>query len=122
MLGASGRLMLRALADGETDVEVLAEMTRSSLRNKRPELRRALTSRLTPAQRFVLNELLGRVAENEAAMARVNEQIAREVTESADPFVPEAVKLLETIPSTQLCFRIFFCNFRIPFCNSHLLL
>jgi transposase len=54
VLGASGRQMLRALADGETDVEVLVEMARSSLRTKKPELRRALTSRLTPAQRFVL--------------------------------------------------------------------
>lgn len=102
VLGTSGRQMLRALADGETNVEVLAEMARSSLRNKKPELRRALTSRLTPAQRFVLNELLGRVTEVEAATARVNEQIAREVAESADPFVPEAVKLLETIPGVGL--------------------
>jgi transposase len=98
VLGTSGRQMLRALADGEEDVEVLVEMARSSLRNKKPELRRALTSRLTPAQRFVLNELLGRVAEIEAATGRVNEEIASEVAESADLFVPEAAKLLQTIP------------------------
>jgi transposase len=97
VLGVSGRMMLRALADGEEDVEVLVEMARSSLRTKKPELRRALTSRLTPAQRFVLSELLERVTEVEAATARVNEQIAREVAESADPFVSEAVKLLQTI-------------------------
>jgi transposase len=102
VLGTSGRLMLRALADGETNTEVLAEMARSSLRTKKPELRRALTSRLTPAQRFVLNELLGRLAEIEAATARVNEEIARGVAESADPFVAEAVKLLQTIPGVGL--------------------
>ncbi len=102
VLGASGRLMLRALADGETDTEVLVEMARSSLRTKKPELRRALTSRLTPAQRFVLNELLGRLAEIEAATGRVNEEIAREVAEGADPFVSEAVKLLQTIPGIGL--------------------
>ncbi|MGB8510200.1 MAG: IS110 family transposase [Pyrinomonadaceae bacterium] len=102
VLGASGRQMLRALADGEENVEVLVEMARSSLRTKKPELRRALTSRLTPAQRFVLNELLGRVMENEAATTRVNEQITREVAESADPFVSEAVKLLQTIPGVGL--------------------
>jgi transposase len=98
VLGVSGRRMLRSLADGETDIEVLVEMAHSSLRSKKPELRRALTSRLTSAQRFVLNELLGRVAEIEAATARINEQIAREVAESADPFVPEAARLLVTIP------------------------
>jgi transposase len=102
VLGASGRQMLRALADGEEDVEVLVEMARSSLRTKKPELRRALTSRLTPAQRFVLSELLGRVMENEAATARVNEQIAREVAEGTDPFVSEAVQLLQTIPGVGL--------------------
>ena len=102
VLGTSGRQMLRALADGETNIEVLVEMARSSLRTKKPELRRALTSRLTSAQRFVLSELLERVTGNEAATARVNEQIAREVTESADPFVAEAVRLLQTIPGVGL--------------------
>jgi transposase len=102
VLGVSGRQMLRALADGEEDVEVLVEMARSSLRTKKPELRRALTSRLTPAQRFVLNELLERVTEVEAATARVNEEIAREVAEGADPFVSEAVRLLQTIPGIGL--------------------
>jgi transposase len=94
--------MLRALADGEEDVEVLVEMARSSLRTKKPQLRRALTSRLTPAQRFVLSELLERVTENETAPARVNEQIAREVAEGIDPFVSEAVRLLQTIPGVGL--------------------
>lgn len=102
VLGTSGRQMLRALADGEEDVEVLVEMARSSLRTKKPELRRALTSRLTPAQRFVLSELLARVTENEAATARVNEQIAQEVAEGTDPFVSEAVRLLQTIPGVGL--------------------
>ncbi len=102
VLGVSGRLMLRALADGETEAEKLVELARGTLKGKKPELRRALTSRLTPAQRFVLNELLLRLAELEAATARVSEQIAREVAENTDPFVPEAVQLLQTIPGIGL--------------------
>lgn len=102
VLGVSGRLMLRALADGEQDVEKLVELARGSLKEKKPELRRALTSRLTPAQRFVLNELLKRLCELEAATARVSEQIIKEVAGSTDPFVPEAVKLLQTIPGIGL--------------------
>src|SRR5215210_7341277 len=47
VLGVSGRLMLRALADCEEDVERLVELARGSLKGKKPELRRALTSRLT---------------------------------------------------------------------------
>jgi transposase len=98
VFGVSGRLMLRALADGEDDAEKLVGLARGSLKGKKPELRRALTSRLTPAQRFVLKELLLRLAELEAATPRVSEQIIREIAGSVDPFVPEAVKLLQTIP------------------------
>jgi len=102
VLGVSGRLMLRALAEGEDDAEKLVELARGTLKGKKPELRRALTSRLTPAQRFVLNELLLRLAELEAATIRVSGQTVREVAESTDPFVPDAVKLLETIPGIAL--------------------
>ena len=102
VLGVSGRLMLRALADGEEEVEKLVELARGSLKGKKVELRRALTSRLTPAQRFVLNELLLRLAELEAATARVGAQIIKEVAESPDPFVAEAVRLLQTVPGIGL--------------------
>jgi transposase len=102
VLGVSGRLMLGALADGEEDIERLVGSARGSLKGKKPELRRALTSRLTPAQRFVLNELLLRLAELEAASAGVGEQIIKEVAESADPFVAEAARLLQTIPGIGL--------------------
>jgi transposase len=102
VLGVSGRLMLRALADGEREIEKLVELARGTLKGKKPELRRALTSRLTPAQRFALNELLRRLCELEAATVRVSGQIIKEVAESADPFVAEAVKLLETIPGIAL--------------------
>lgn len=102
VLGVSGRLMLHALAAGEEEIEKLVGLARGSLKGKKAELRRALTSRLTPAQRFVLNELLLRLAELEAATARVSEQIAREVAERADPFAPEAVRLLQSIPGIGL--------------------
>lgn len=97
-LGQSGRAMLRALAAGETDAAQLAEMARGRLKAKKAELRRALDGRLTPAQRFVLGELLQRYDELEAASARASAQIAQEVAASSDPFVPEAAQLLQTIP------------------------
>ena len=98
VLGASGRLILRALADGETDAGRLAELARGRLRRKGVELRRSLEGRLTKSQRFVLSELLHRLDEVGAAILRVNEQIEREVRECRDPFVAEAVRLLQTIP------------------------
>jgi transposase len=97
-LGASGRRMLRALAAGETDVEKMSQMARARLRNKRAELKQALEGRLTRAQRWVLGELLNRYEELERGIEKVNEEIGREVESCRDPFVAQAVKLLDSIP------------------------
>ena len=90
--------MLRALVQGESDAQQLAELARGALKQKRPELRRALQGHLTPSQRWVLGELLGHYQELEAALERVSEQIRKEVADNPDPFVAEAVQLLDTIP------------------------
>src|SRR5213594_4771306 len=50
-LGVSGRAMLRALAAGETDATMMADLARKRLRQKQPELVRALEGRLTDTQR-----------------------------------------------------------------------
>jgi transposase len=97
-LGVSGRLMLRALCEGETDGAKLAALARGQLKKKEAELRRALTGRLSPAQRFVLRELLDRYDELEEALSRASEQIKQEVAKCHDPFVVEAVELVQTIP------------------------
>ena len=98
VLGLSGRLMLRALADGEQDAEQLAELARGKLRSKRGELKRALEGRRTEVQRWVLGELLTHLEELAAGLTRVGERITEEVATNADPFVPEAIKLLDSIP------------------------
>ena len=88
--------MLRALADGVTDAEKMAQLARSRLRSKKSELVRALTGHLTPAQRWLLGELLDQYAACEAAIERVNKRIDEEVKDCRDPFVPEAVELSKT--------------------------
>lgn len=98
VLGLSGRLMLRALAAGETNAATLAELAQGKLKSKKAELRRALEGCLTQVQRWVLTELLTRVEELEAALTRVETRIGAEVATCADPFVPQAVELLESIP------------------------
>jgi len=97
-LGVSGKLMLRALADGETDAEKMAQLARRRMRSKIPELQRALEGRMTKMQRWVLGELLTRYEEIEQAIERVERQIDEEVSQGPDPFVQEAVELLQTIP------------------------
>jgi transposase len=95
-LGASGRAMIRALVNGETDTAKLAELACGKLKRKNSELRRALDGRLTVAQRFVLREQLRRIEELEAALAQINEQIDQ--TCQSHPKFEHCRALLQTIP------------------------
>jgi transposase len=97
-LGMSGKLMLRALAEGETDAEKMSRLAQRSLKRKQPQLQRALDGKLTEAQRWVLRELLDQYEQAEAAIGRVESRIRQEGESSSDPFVAEAVRLLDTIP------------------------
>ena len=97
-LGVSGKLMLRALAAGETDAEQMSHLAQRTLKRKQPQLQQALEGRFTPAQRWILGQLLDQYDHVEAALQSVAERSRQEVDRSADPFVPEAVKLLDTIP------------------------
>lgn len=98
VLGVSGRAMLKQLAAGERDAEKLASLAKGSLKRKAVELERALSGRLSAAQRFVLAELVARVEELDAALGRVNREIEREVEASENPLPGKAIELLQTIP------------------------
>jgi transposase len=97
-LGVSGKLMLRALAGGETDTERISNLARRRMKRKKPELERAVSGRLTAAQRWILTEMLDQYDEVERAISRVEQKIGQEVEDSQDPFVAEAVRLLDSIP------------------------
>jgi transposase len=98
VFGTSGRAMLRALAEGETDPQVLAGMAQRRLKNKEAELVRALHGQLTEAQRWVLKALLNQYDQAETAIAEVEERLSSEVANNADPFAPDAMELLQTVP------------------------
>lgn len=91
ILGVSGFNMLRALADGETDVEKLADMAQGRMRQKIPQLKQALQGRLNDNQRWLLGEQLEHVADLEQRLARLNEKIE----ELCRPFAQEVAKLRE---------------------------
>ncbi|HYE76220.1 MAG TPA: IS110 family transposase, partial [Blastocatellia bacterium] len=97
-LGVSGRAMLRALAQGETDAAKLATLARRRLKQKQAELQLSLEGRLNEAQRWILNEMLDRYEQLEAAIERVNRQIARKLETAAHPFLKQAVELIQEIP------------------------
>ena len=93
VLGVSGRAILDALVAGESDVKVLAELSRGRLRDKRAALEQALTGRVGPVHRFILSELLCQIDSLEESIGRFDEQIEQVMA----PFA-EAVTLLDTIP------------------------
>lgn len=95
-LGASGRAILWALARGETDPVKLASLAQRKLKEKRSQLERALTGRLTTNQRFVLGESLRRWEELEAADRRVTKEIDRYLQDH--PKLAQARDKLDTIP------------------------
>jgi transposase len=93
VMGVSGRAMLAALLDGQSDPEALANLARGRLRDKRADLVKALTGRMKDHHRFVLTELLCQIDNLEEAITRFDEQIKTHCA----PF-EEAVTLLDTIP------------------------
>jgi transposase len=95
-LGASGRAIVRALANGETDARKLSALARGKLQEKSLSLESALQGRLTVNQRFVLGELLDRWEQLEAAAARVSREIDKYV--QTNPKLARARALLDSIP------------------------
>jgi transposase len=80
VLGVSGKQMLHALIDGETDLEKVADMAKGRLRKKLPQLREALDGYIEEHHRFILTMQLDRVERMEADVgqldARIDEKLA----------------------------------------------
>jgi transposase len=93
ILGVSGRQMLAALSAGVTDPAALADLARGSLRNKIPQLERALTGRMDAHQRFLIAQQLAHIDFLEAAIAQVSAEIAARLAD-----VEDAIARLDTIP------------------------
>jgi transposase len=85
--------MLQALVAGTTEVAELAQLAKGRLREKIPELERALAGRITPHQRFLIAEHLAHIDFLEAAMERVSPEIAERMCPTAAAVAP-----LDTIP------------------------
>lgn len=93
LLGVSGRAMIQAMVEGQTDPAVLAELAKRKLRAKIPELRAALDGRLNDHYRFVLRqhwELL-------EMLERQIEDLEQEIERRLSP-LQWAVGLLVTVP------------------------
>jgi len=124
IMGVSARAMLAEIAAGQTDPAWLANLARGRMRNKIPELEKALIGVVQPYHRFLLAQQLGHIdfldEQIETISAAIGQQIeamsrpgepwgpdaradageGTEVTDEAEPPLTwtEAVALLDTIP------------------------
>jgi transposase len=96
VMGVSGRRMLEALVAGTTDPEVLAELAKTRLRTKLPELRKALDARFREHHGFLVSQVLAHVDYLEQAI----DTVSRRVEDMLMPVAP-AIKVLVSIPGIE---------------------
>lgn len=89
----SARAMLAAMIDGERDPAVLADLARTRMRRKIPELTEALTGHFNDNHAQLAQSMLARLALVERALAELDEAIA----EAFRPWAHQ-LELLQTIP------------------------
>jgi len=95
ILGVSGRAMLRALRDGDTDTHKMAEMARGRLRGKIPQLRLALEGKVTDHHRCVLVHLIDHLE----YLEEKNNLISAEIAQLEEHLLPRAdFERLDVIP------------------------
>lgn len=102
ILGKAARMILNAVAAGETDPVRLASYAAGRVRTSEEHLQRALTGKVTAHHRFLLQEHLTQIDHLEASIRRVSEEIARRFT-LLDPSAPgeaeqESSDLLDGTP------------------------
>lgn len=93
IVGVSGRRIVRAIVDGTTDPEKLAELGHPRLRCSRHDLIESLRGTVTPHHRFLLGQHLRMVEELERTISEFDAQIEA----ALEPFRGDADRLT-TIP------------------------
>ena len=93
LLGLSGRAILQALANGESDAERLVALTDRRLKAKRPALVQALRGHVTEHHRFLIRLHLGQIDALQRAVAEIEARLG----EVLIPF-RWATRLLITMP------------------------
>jgi transposase len=93
ILGASSRAMLKALIDGEQDVHVLAELAKTRMRARIPDLVEALNGNFREHHAFLCRIHLARIDQITEAIVQLSERIEEEMR----PFAAQ-LELLQSIP------------------------
>lgn len=93
VMGASAQAMLQALLDGTTDPGILADLAKGKLRQKLPELKKALEGRFTAHHRLLLSTILSHIDFLDETII----DIGKDITLSMAPFQKEAEMLDEIL-------------------------
>jgi transposase len=96
LFGVSGRRMLAALIENKRDAGWIADYARTSLRNKRDQLKMALEGTLTDHQRGLLTRLMKQVNTQDAEIA----DLTREIEQRVAPW-EEMIQRLVEIPGIE---------------------
>lgn len=75
VMGVSGRAMIEAMMEGESDPVALASLAKGRLKSKHAQLVESLEGRLNQDERWVLKELWEQLAYLETEIVRYDEQI-----------------------------------------------
>ena len=93
VLGSSGRAILHALLDGETDPDKLADLAQGTARKKRAELVEALHGRIRPHHQALLRIHLNLVDALRQALADVDARVGKTLAP-----IQSCARLLTTLP------------------------
>lgn len=85
IMGKASRMVLQAIADGETDPSRLAALAVGRVRAPQEQVEAALNGHVTDHHRFLLREHLTQIHHLEQAIDRVTAEIARRFTPPASP-------------------------------------
>jgi len=93
VLGVSGRAMLGAIVEGESDPEVLAQLAQGTARRKHDHLVEALRGRITPHHRAMLRLHLDLIAALEHALDEIDAAVGKALAP-----IHQRARLLTTMP------------------------
>lgn len=88
VLGVSGRQMLTALVEGETNAAAMAELAKGRMRNKMEALQQALTGVVRPHHRFMLAQHLTHIDFLDEQIETANAEIGQRVEAMSRPSEP----------------------------------
>ena len=93
IMGVSAKEMLRAIADGEEDPEVLSNFARRTMKKKKEDLKLALKGYISPHQRMMLKTILTHIDFLTEQIDTLDQEVAQRVSD-----FQEDIDRLDSIP------------------------